>query len=361
MKILITGGAGFIGSNFIRFLLGRSAFAVQRSAFNPQPSTLNAQRSTGIEVVNLDKLTYAGNLANLRDIEKDPRYRFIKGDICDAEIVREAMERCEVVINFAAESHVDRSIEEPGSFLRTDILGVHVLLEEARRSTLNAQRSTGVRLFVQISTDEVYGSIAQGVFKETDALNPSSPYSASKAGGELLARAYWVTYGMPVIITRAANNIGPYQYPEKVVPLFVTNALEDKELPLYGDGLQVRDYMHVEDHCSALELLLEKGEPGEIYNIGAGNEMRNIDMAKFILRELRKPESLIRHVTDRPGHDRRYALDCGKLRALGWWPKYNAERALKETVRWYAENRGWWEPIKSGEFRAYYERRYGKR
>ncbi|NIM07523.1 MAG: dTDP-glucose 4,6-dehydratase [Armatimonadetes bacterium] len=332
MKILITGGAGFIGSNFIHYLI------------HTRPDW---------EIVNLDKLTYAGNLANLKDVEKDPLYKFIKGDICHPADVKKAMAGCDMVVNFAAESHVDRSIEEPGSFLRTDILGVQVLLEEAKR--------IGVKRFVQISTDEVYGSIAKGAFKETDSLNPSSPYSASKAGGELLARSYWVTYGMPVIITRAANNIGPYQYPEKVVSLFATNALENKELPVYGDGLQVRDYMHVYDHCTALDLILKEGKFGEIYNIGAGNEMPNLEMAKFILRELGKPERLIRHVTDRPGHDRRYALDCKKLRALDWQPEYDAEQALRDTVRWYAENRWWWEPIKSGEFRQYYERMYGKR
>lgn len=332
MRILITGGAGFIGSNFIHLLL----------ATRPQ-----------VEVVNLDKLTYAGNPANLKAIEHDPRYRFIKGDICDAEIVKQAMEGCEVIVNFAAETHVDRSIENPQAFLRTDIFGVQVLLEEARR--------VGVKRFIQISTDEVYGSIAEGEFTETDPLNPSSPYSASKAGGELLARAYFVTYDTPVIITRAANSIGPYQYPEKVVPLFVTNALEDQPLPIYGDGLQRRDYMHVYDHCTALDLLLDKGQPGEVYNIGAGNELPNLEMARFILRELSKPESLLKHVTDRPGHDRRYALDSAKLRALGWRPKYDAQAALRDTLRWYRENRWWWEPIKSGEFRAYYERMYGKR
>jgi len=332
MRILITGGAGFIGSNFIHLLLAK----------RPE-----------IEVVNLDKLTYAGNLANLQDIEKDPRYKFIKGDICDPAAVKEAILGCDAAVNFAAETHVDRSIEDPAAFLKTDILGVQVLLEEARR--------VGVKKFIQISTDEVYGSIPQGAFKETDPLNPSSPYSASKAGGELLARAYWITYQFPLIITRAANNIGPYQYPEKVVPLFVTNALEDKPLPVYGDGFQVRDYMHVYDHCTALDLLLERGEPGEIYNIGAGNEMPNIEMTKFILKEIGKPESLIKHVTDRPGHDRRYAVDSSKLRALGWQPKYNAEQALRATAQWYLANRAWWEPIKSGEFREYYERMYGKR
>jgi dTDP-glucose 4,6-dehydratase len=332
MRILITGGAGFIGSNFIHLLLEK------------RPES---------EIINLDKLTYAGNPANLKDIEKDSRYCFNQGDICDPAAVKSAMAGCEAVVNFAAETHVDRSIEDPAAFLKTDILGVQVLLEEARR--------VGVKKFIQISTDEVYGSIPQGAFKETDPLNPSSPYSASKAGGELLARAYWITYQFPVIITRAANNIGPYQYPEKVVPLFVSNALEDKSLPVYGDGLQVRDYMHVYDHCTALDLLLDKGEPGEVYNVGAGNEMPNIEMTQFILKQVGKPESLIKHVTDRPGHDRRYAVDSAKLRALGWQPKYNAEQALSATAKWYVDNRGWWEPIKSGEFREYYERMYGKR
>jgi dTDP-glucose 4,6-dehydratase len=332
MRILVTGGAGFIGSNFIHLLLSK----------RPE-----------VEIINLDKLTYAGNLANLKDIEKDPRYCFNRGDICDPAAVKEAMLGCDAVVNFAADTHVDRSIEDPATFLKTNILGVQVLLEEARR--------VGVKKFIQISTDEVYGSILQGDFKETDLLKPNSPYSASKAGGELLARAYWITYHLPVIISRGVNNIGPYQYPEKVVPLFVTNALEDKPLPVYGDGLQVRDYMHVYDHCTALNLLLDKGEPGEIYNIGAGNEMPNIEMTKFILKEVGKPESLIKYVADRPGHDRRYAVDAGKLRALGWQPKYNAEQALRATAKWYVENRAWWEPIKSGEFREYYERMYGKR
>lgn len=332
MRILVTGGAGFIGSNFIHLIL---------------------KRRTDVEVINLDKLTYAGNLANLKDVENDRRYRFIKGDICDTAVVQEAMAGCDAVVNFAAETHVDRSIHDPSGFLRTDIFGVQVLLEEARR--------VGVSRFIQISTDEVYGSIPAGEFKEIDPLNPSSPYSASKAGGELLARAYWVTYGMPVIVTRAANNIGPYQYPEKVVPLFVTNALEDKELPIYGDGLQVRDYMHVHDHCTALNLLLDIGQPGEIYNVGAGNELPNIEMAKLMLAELGKPLSLLKHVADRPGHDRRYAVDSSKLRALGWQPEYDAVHALRNTIRWYVDNPWWWEPIKSGEFREYYERMYGNR
>ena len=330
MRLLVTGGAGFIGSNFIHLVL--------------------AERRDW-EVVNFDKLTYAGNLENLRDVEDDARYRFVKGDICDEAAVAEAVEGCDVIVNFAAETHVDRSIMEPMAFLRTDMVGTYVLLEAVRVGK-------AARL-LQVSTDEVYGSVAEGAADESYPVRPSSPYAASKAGGDLLALSYWATYGTPVIITRGANNIGPYQYPEKVVPLFVTNALEDLPLPVYGDGLQVRDYTHVEDHCRGILLVLESGEPGEVYNIGAGNEMSNIEMARFLLAELGKPESLIRHVKDRPGHDRRYALDCGKLRALGWEPRYNATEALRATVRWYAENRWWWEPIKSGQlYREYYRRQY---
>jgi len=333
MTILVTGGAGFIGSNFIRWMLHR----------HPE-----------CRIVNLDKLTYAGNLDNLRDVEVDARYAFIQGDIADPAAVAEAMPGCEVVVNFAAESHVDRSIEDPEAFLRSNMLGVNTLLLEARK--------LGVRLFVQISTDEVYGPALERDFLESDPINPSSPYSASKAGGELLARSYWVTYGFPVIVTRAANNIGPYQYPEKVVPLFATNAMEGKPLPIYGDGLQERDYMHVLDHCAALEILLDRGRPGEIYNVGAGNHLRNIDMARLLLAELGKPETLLEHVADRPGHDRRYAVNADKLRALGWQPRYDAQAAVRDTVRWYADHPEWWRPIKEGEhYRRYYERLYGHR
>ena len=333
MQLLVTGGAGFIGSNFIRWMLAR------------QPDC---------QVTNLDKLTYAGNPENLREVERDPRYTFRKGDICDPAAVAEAMAGCEVVVNFAAETHVDRSIEDPEAFLRTNMLGVHVLLQEARRRE--------VRLFVQISTDEVYGSIPEGAFSESDPLTPSSPYSASKAGGELLARSYWITYRFPVIVTRAANNIGPCQYPEKVVPLFATNALEGKPLPIYGDGLQQRDYMHVEDHCAALELLLARGVPGEIYNVGAENHLANIAMARLVLAELGKPESLLEHVADRPGHDWRYAVSSQKLGALGWAPRHNAEQAIRATARWYAEHPDWWRPIKDGQrYREYYQRTYSGR
>jgi len=333
MRLLVTGGAGFIGSNFIHLVL--------------------AERPDW-EVVNLDKLTYAGNLENLRDIQDDPRYRFVKGDICDEGAVAAAAERCEVIVNFAAETHVDRSIMEAMAFLRTDMVGTYVLLEAVR------QRKAARLL--QVSTDEVYGSVVEGAADENYPLRPSSPYAASKAGADLLALSYWTTYRTPVVITRGANSIGPYQYPEKVVALFATNALDDAPLPLYGDGLQVRDYTYVEDHCRGILLALERGEPGEVYNIGAGNEMPNMEMARFLLAELGKPESLIQHVTDRPGHDRRYALDSSKLRSLGWEPRYNAAEALRATARWYAENRWWWEPIKSGQlYREYYRRQYEER
>jgi dTDP-glucose 4,6-dehydratase len=332
LRILVTGGAGFIGSNFIRHYMAEHA---------------------DCEVVNLDKLTYAGNLENLRDVEDDARYTFVHGDICDPRTVDDIMESVDVVVNFAAETHVDRSIGDASGFLMTDIFGVHVLLESAR--------AHGVGRFVQISTDEVYGPNTGRPFREDAPLNPRNPYSASKAGGEMLARSYFTTYGYPVIVTRAANNIGPNQYPEKVVPLFATNAIEDRPLPLYGSGEQERDYMHVLDHCTALDLIIARGEPGETYNIGAGNHMKNLDMARLVLKELGKPESLIVHVRDREGHDVRYAIDSGKLRELGWKPIYDATRAIRETVAWYDGNRSWWEPIKSGEFRRYYERQYGDR
>ena len=332
MRVLVTGGAGFIGSNFIHLYL---------------------ERHPDCEIVNLDKLTYAGNLENLRDVEDDPRYSFIQGDICDRDAVAAAMKGVGAVVNFAAETHVDRSIGDPSGFLKTDIFGVHVLLEAAREE--------GVGRFVQISTDEVYGEAMDEAFSEDTPLDPRNPYSASKAGGEYLARSYFITYGFPVIVTRGANNVGPNQYPEKAVPLFTTNALEDKPLPLYGSGEQERDYTHVRDHCTGVELVLERGEPGGIYNIGAGNHMRNVDMARLILSELGKPEELIVHVADREGHDFRYAMDCSKLRALGWEPEFDAEGAVLDAVRWYVENPGWWQPIKSGKFREFYEKQYAER
>ncbi len=330
-KILVTGGAGFIGSNFVHYLL---------------------RRHDDVEVINLDKLTYAGNLENLRDIKGHPNYRFVKGDICDAGLVDELMEGVEVVVNFAAESHVDRSIGGPDAFIRTDVFGAFVLLDASRRH--------GVSRFIQISTDEVYGSIATGSFKETDALMPSSPYSASKAGADRLAYSYFVTYGLPVIITRCSNNFGPYQYPEKLISLFVTNAIEDKPLPIYGDGQNVRDWIYVEDHCDAIHFLLTQGQPGEVYNIGGGNERTNLEITDFILARLNKPATLKTFVTDRLGHDRRYSVDCGKIASLGWRPQHTLEAALEHTIDWYVQNRWWWEKLKSGEYLEFYRKNYGK-
>jgi dTDP-glucose 4,6-dehydratase len=332
-RVLVTGGAGFIGSHFVHHAMAR----------RPEWS-----------VTVLDKLTYAGNLANLRDLEGHPRYRFVRGDIAVADDVAAAWDGgVDVVFNFAAETHVDRSIGDPESFIRTDILGVHTLLEAAR--------ARGVRRFVQISTDEVYGSVASGASREDAPLMPSNPYSASKAGADRLVYSYHATYGLPVLITRASNNFGPNQYPEKMIPLFITNALEDLPLPLYGDGQNVRDWLWVGDHCEALDAVLESGVPGEVYNIGGGNERRNIEVTGRILARLGKPATLVRHVADRLGHDRRYALDCGKLAALGWTPRTHFETALDATIDWYRANRAWWEPIKSGEYREYYLQQYGAR
>lgn len=319
MKLLITGGAGFIGSNFIQHML---------------------RKYPDYEIVNLDKLTYAGNLENLRDVENDPRYRFVKGDICDPQIVNELVPQCDVVVNFAAESHVDRSILDPRSFVITDVVGTQTLLEAAREHKTS--------LFVQIGTDESYGSIDQGSFKEEDPLRPNSPYSASKAGADLLVRAYHVTYGVPTLITRSSNNFGPYQYPEKLISLFITNALEDKKLPLYGDGQNIRDWIYVRDNCEAIDIIIHKGKPGEIYNVGAGNEIPNIEIAHRILNILGKPEDLTEYVEDRPGHDRRYSLDFTKTKTLGWEPRYKFDEALEETVAWYRENEWWWRPLKTG-------------
>ena len=333
-RILVTGGCGFIGSNFILHLL---------------------ERYPGCRVVNLDKLTYASNQANLRDVEGDPRYRFVQGDICDGELVDGLMAEVDVVFNFAAETHVDRSLMEAGSFILTDVLGTHVLLDSARRHP-------NVKRFVQVSTDEVYGEMSPGAWaKESDPLHPRSPYAASKAGGDAQCNAFFETYGLPVIITRAANNIGPRQHIEKMVPLFVTSAMRDEPLPLYGDGRQVRDWLYVEDHCRALELIAREGEPGEVYNIGADNHEENIRLAKALLQLLEKPLSLIRFVEDRKGHDSRYAVDSSKLRALGWAPRHDFLSALERTVRWYQENGWWWEPIYAGPFRDYYQRQYGDR
>jgi dTDP-glucose 4,6-dehydratase len=328
-RFLITGGAGFIGSNFIRYILNKH---------------------DDVSIVNLDKLTYAGNLDNLKDIESDSRYRFVRGDICDEGTVDSLMKETDIVVNFAAESHVDRSIGKPDDFIKTDIFGVFVLLEAARKH--------GIQRFVQISTDEVYGSIDHGLFRETDALMPSSPYAASKAGADRLAFSYYVTYKMPVVIPRSSNNYGPYQYPEKLIPLFVTNAINEKVLPIYGDGKNVRDWLYVIDNCEAVERIMEQGQDGEVYNVGAGNEKTNLEITRFILNELNKPESLMTFVEDRKGHDRRYALDTSKIKKLGWTTSKPFEKALKETVIWYKDNRWWWEKIKSGEYLEYYKSQY---
>ena len=333
-NLMVTGGAGFIGSNFTRYVLHRY----------PQS-----------RVVVYDKLTYAGNLANLADVARDfpDRYAFVQGDICDAPRVRQTIQTygVEAIVNFAAATHVDRSLMEPDEFIRTDVLGTYVLLEAAREF--------GLERYHQISTDEVYGQVLEGRSRETDPLRTRSPYSASKAAGDLLCIAYATSFGVPVTITRGSNNIGPYQYPEKVVPLFITNAIDDRPLPLYGDGLQMRDYQYVLDHCAGIDVVLQRGQPGEVYNLGTGEETRNIDLAHAILDLLGKPHSLIQPVRDRPGHDRRYALDVSKVCALGWEPAYTFEEAIGMTVRWYVENEWWWRPIKSGDYyQEYYRRQY---
>jgi len=336
-NILVTGGAGFIGSNFVRYML---------------------ERYTDYRVVVYDKLTYAGNMDNLQDVAErfSGRYAFVQGDICDAEQVDEAMQQHQVdtVVNFAAESHVDRSLVEPGGFIQTDVYGTYVLLETAKKFA--------VERYHQVSTDEVYGQVLEGRSTEEDRLHTRSPYSASKAGGDLMCLAYFTSFDVPVTITRGSNNIGPYQYPEKVVPLFITNAIDDIPLPLYGDGRQMRDYQYVLDHCEGIDVVLHKGQPGEIYNLGTGVETRNIDMARHILRLLDKPESLIQPITDRPGHDRRYALDCRKIRTLGWNSRHTFEEAIEKTVRWYVDNEWWWRKIKSGAYyEEYYTRQYAGR
>lgn len=331
MKLLVTGGAGFIGSNFIRHIL------------NKYPE---------YHITNFDKLTYAGNLDNLKDIDGRPNYKFLKGDICDPKAVSEAVQGMEAIVNFAAETHVDRSILEPGSFIQTDVYGTYVLLE--------AVKAHGIQRYIQISTDEVYGSIGQGSFTEASPLMPSSPYSASKAGSDMLVHSYWKTFHLPVIITRSSNNYGPYQYPEKLIPLFITNALEDRPLPLYGDGLNVRDWIYVVDNCAAIDLVLHRGQEGEIYNIGGGNERTNIEITEIILRELGKPKELIRRIKDRPGHDRRYSIDSSRLVSLGFVPQYGFEEAMQNSVRWYRENEWWWKKVKSEDFKRFYKKAYGE-
>ncbi|HDQ71537.1 MAG TPA: dTDP-glucose 4,6-dehydratase [Chloroflexi bacterium] len=333
-NLMVTGGAGFIGSNFTRYML---------------------EKYPNYHVVVYDKLTYAGNLDNLKDVAENfpGRYAFVKGDICDADTVRETIHAHDVdtIVNFAAETHVDRSIMNPDAFIQTDVYGTYVLLEAARELELER--------YHQISTDEVYGHVPEGASRETDPVAPRSPYAASKTSGDLMVNAYHVTYDLPVTITRGANNIGPYQYPEKVVPLFVTNALDDVPLPLYGDGLQMRDYQYVVDHCEAIDLVLHKGQIGETYNVGTGSEMCNIDMTHLVLELLGKPESLIQPVRDRLGHDRRYSLDVRKICRLGWEPVHSCAEAIEKTVRWYVDNEWWWRPIKSGEhYQAYYKQQY---
>lgn len=334
IEILVTGGAGFIGSNFIRYIL---------------------REYPDQEVTNLDKLTYAGNLENLKHCESNHRYQFVKGDIANREVVGEILKRgFNVIVNFAAESHVDRSILDSSPFIETNIKGTQVLLEGIKQY--------GVGKFIQVSTDEVYGSIEKGKATESSSLLPASPYSASKAAAELLCSAYWRTYNLPIVITRCSNNYGPLQFPEKLIPLTITNALEGKEIPVYGDGLNIRDWIHVEDHCHALDLVIQRGKPGEVYNIGGNNEKTNLELLKFILDIIEKPTSLIRFVTDRPAHDRRYALDTTKIEGeLGWRPSTSFEEGMKKTVQWYIENEPWWQRIKSGEYVEYYRRMYYQR
>ncbi|MFB9330994.1 dTDP-glucose 4,6-dehydratase [Paenibacillus aurantiacus] len=327
MRMLVTGGAGFIGSQFVRYML---------------------EKYPDYVIVNFDALTYAGNLDNLEQVASNPNHIFVRGDITDAEAVGRAIDayQIEAIVNFAAESHVDRSIADPGLFVRTNVLGTQTLLEAARRR--------GTRKYVQISTDEVYGTLGEtGYFTEATPLAPNSPYSASKAGGDLLVRSYYETYGMDASITRCSNNYGPYHFPEKLIPLMITNALGDLPLPVYGDGLQVRDWLHVRDHAAAIDLVLHQGKPGEVYNIGGHNERRNLDIVKLILGLLGKPESLIRHVPDRLGHDRRYAIDPAKITAeLGWQPAYTFDIGIAETVQWYIDNERWWRRVQSGAYRV---------
>jgi dTDP-glucose 4,6-dehydratase len=331
VEVLVTGGAGFIGSNFVRHAL----------AVRPD-----------WRVTTLDKLTYAGRMENLEGVLDHPAHRFVRGDIADQTVSAPLVEASHIVVHFAAETHVDRSIRDAGEFIRTDVYGTFVLLEAARRAP-------HLRVFLQISTDEVYGSVTEGKSRETDELRPRNPYAASKAGADRLAYSYWATYGVPVVVARPSNNYGPNQFPEKVIPLFVTNALDGLPLPLYGDGLNVRDWLHVSDHCRALDLLIERGEKGEVYNIGGGNELSNRELTGRILAATERPATLIRHVADRQGHDRRYSLDTAKIERLGWHPLVDFHVGLLETVEWYRLNEWWWRPIKQGEFRKYYEAHYG--
>lgn len=335
MKLLVTGGAGFIGSNFVLYML---------------------QKYPEYQIINVDALTYAGNLENLKSIENHANHIFVKADITDAQKMSELIgQGVDVVVNFAAESHVDRSILEPDIFVKTNVLGTQVLLDAARKRNITK--------FVQVSTDEVYGTLGEtGLFSETTPLAPNSPYSASKAGGDLLVRAYHETFGLPVNITRCSNNYGPYQFPEKLIPLMISKALSDEALPVYGDGLNIRDWLYVEDHCSAIDLVIHQGRNGEVYNIGGNNERTNLQIVKTILQELGKPESLITHVKDRPGHDRRYGIDPTKtMNELGWKPKHSFETGIKETIAWYLDNKEWWTRIQSGAYQEYYAKQYGER
>ena len=330
-KILVTGGAGFIGSNFVRYML---------------------DKYPDYEIINLDALTYCGNLENLKGIEDNPNYTFVKGDITDKELVFQITSDIDYIINFAAESHVDRSIEDPEIFIKSNIMGTQVLLDAARKNN--------IKKYLQVSTDEVYGSLGEsGYFREDTPLAANSPYSASKAGADLMVRAYHKTFDLPVNITRCSNNYGPYQFPEKLIPLMISNALEDKSLPVYGDGMNVRDWLHVYDHCTAIDLVLHNGEIGEVYNIGGNNEKKNIEIVKLILENLGKDESLIEYVKDRLGHDRRYAIDSSRIQnELGWKPKYTFETGIVETINWYLDNLEWMEKVKSGEYQDYYEKMY---
>ena len=335
VNVLVTGGAGFIGSNFVRYALAAH---------------------DDWRVTTLDKLTYAGRLENLESVKDHPRHRFVKGDVADAAVAAPLVKASGIVVHFAAETHVDRSIRNAGDFITTDVYGTFVLLEAARENP-------ALRRFVQISTDEVYGSVPQGSSRETDELRPRNPYSASKAGADRLAYSYWATYQVPVIITRASNNYGPNQFPEKLIPLFITNLIDDIPVPLYGDGQNERDWLHVDDHCRGVDRLIDKGASGEVYNIGGGNQVRNVDLTHRLLELVGKPVSLITPVPDRPGHDRRYSLDTSKLEATGWQPQHGFERGLADTVAWYKQNEWWWRPIKDRdpEFRKYYQAQYGNR
>lgn len=315
-KLLITGGAGFIGSNFIRLILGKYP---------------------DYRITNLDKLTYCGNTENLKDVEKNKNYSFVKGDIADSALVDSLVKDCDIVVNFAAESHVDRSIKDPSEFLRTNIFGTYTLLEAAKKH--------GTKLFVQISTDEVYGSIERGSFREDDPLRPNSPYSATKAGADLLARSYFVTFRMPVIITRSSNNFGPNQYPEKVIPLFITNLMAGKKVPLYADGMNVRDWLYVADNCEGIDTVMHRGRPGEVYNIGGGTEITNLELTHALLKIMGRDESYIEYVKDRPGHDKRYSLDISKVEALGWHPRHDFKDAIRLTADWYRNNEAWWKKL----------------